>query len=130
MKKSNQKPIEHDVHLKYLCKKCGQIHWLSLKESSTKNFKIVCYCGYVFSVKRTSSIKILYSKTTKTLPSKKTATTTESIPNDLLSKAAQILVSYGFTNKEASDLISKTYSLNPTQDIASLVKQSLSILRN
>jgi hypothetical protein len=47
-----------------------------------------------------------------------------------LSKAAQILVSYGFTNKEASDLISKTYSLNPTQDIASLVKQSLSILRN
>lgn len=129
MKKSNQKPIEYDVHLKYLCKKCGQIHWLSLKESSTKNFKIVCYCGYVFSVKRTSSIKILYSKTTKTLPSKKTATT-ESIPNDLLSKAAQILVSYGFTNKEASDLISKTYSLNPTQDIALLVKQALSSLRS
>jgi hypothetical protein len=126
MKISNQKPIEYDVHLKYLCKKCSQIHWLSLKESSTKHFKVVCDCGNVFGVKRTSRIKILYSKVAKT------STTTKSppIPDSLLSQGIGVLLSYGFTKKEASELLEKTYMLHPTQDIASLVKESLSSLRN
>jgi DNA-directed RNA polymerase subunit RPC12/RpoP len=132
MKKTNQKPIEHDVHLKYLCKKCGQIHWLSLKESSTKHFKIVCDCGNIFGVKRTSRIKILYSKVSKTSTTTKSppTSTPQPIPDSLLSQGIGVLLPYGFTKKEASELLEKTYMLHPTQDIASLVKESLSSLRN
>lgn len=131
MKKTNQKPIECDAHLKYLCQKCGQSHWLSLKESSTKNFKIVCYCGYVFSVKRISRIKIVYiASSSKPKKENKPSSDKQSISDSLLSQGIKNLISYGFTTKEAEELLIKAYSLNPTQDIASLVKVTLSLLRN
>jgi hypothetical protein len=118
----NQKPIEYDIHLKYRCKKCGQDHWLSFNEASTKNFKVVCDCGKVFGVKLVKQFKLKYEqqinkKTTK-------------VPVDLLDKAVKLLVGYGFTNSEAIELISNSYLQNPNDDFASLVKQTLASIRN
>lgn len=117
-----QKPIEYDIHLKYPCKQCGQSHWLSFNEASTKNFKIVCDCGLVFGVRRVIGFKLQY----KQKEHKKSTT----IPVDLLEKAVKLLVGYGFTNTEAVDLITSSYLKNPNDDFASLVKQTLASIRN
>ena len=130
----NQKPIEYDLHLKYICQQCGQAHWLSFRESSTKQFKIVCDCGFVFGVKPTKSIKIIY-KTPKTKKETEMVKETEiekkpEIPPSLLDQAIEILISYGFTKTEASDLLKQTYSNNPLSDITLLIKHSLESLRS
>jgi len=117
-----QKPIEYDIHLKYRCKKCAQDHWLSLNEASTKNFKVVCYCGKVFGVRLVKGFKLKYEPHIN----KKIA----KIPVDLLDKSVKLLVGYGFTNTEATDLIQTSYMKNPNDDFASLVKQTLASMRN
>lgn len=123
--KTNQKPIEYDMHLKYRCpnESCEQIHWITLLEAKTINFKIVCYCGYVFKPKTISNIKIKY----KTKPIKLT-NTEQQIHQDILDKVSSILIGYGFTKSESEDLIKKSYSKNPTEDSAILVKQCLLLL--
>ena len=59
-KVQSQKPIEHDIHLKYKCPTCDQHHWLAFREAKTKNFKVVFDCNTVFKVKRISAFKIKY----------------------------------------------------------------------
>lgn len=118
----NQKPIDTDIHLKYRCKKCAQDHWLSIEEASTKNFKIVCYCGLVFGVRLVKDFRLKYEP----LETKKST----KIPVDLLEKSVKLLVGYGFTNSEAIELISNSYLQNPNDDFASLVKQTLASIRN
>lgn len=129
--KKNQKPIEYDIHLQYRCHECYNIHWLSLLETSTKNFKVVCDCGCIFKVKRTIGFKLQYvSKTTKPKLEKEKLKPKPVISNDLLSRGVQALLPYGFTKEESKDLISKAYSINPIDDITILVKNSLEILKN
>lgn len=129
--KKNQKPIECDIHLQYRCPECYNIHWLSMLETSTKNFKVVCDCGCVFRVKRTTGFKLQYaSKSSKSKPEKKESKPKPVIPNDLLSRGIQTLLPYGFTKEESKELISKAYSINPVNDITLLVKNSLEILKN
>lgn len=70
--KKLQKPIEADIHLKYRCNKCGLDHWLSYREASTKNFKVVCSCGSVFKVKRLVGFKLKYESSY--IPETKTET--------------------------------------------------------
>lgn len=119
--KKNQKPIDFDVHLKYLCQNCGQIHWLSFQESSTKNFKVVCGCGNVFKVKRTHKFQIKYYK------SDKSPSNTESEIS--FDEPISILENYGFTKTEASELITSAYNRSNIRDSLSLVKEALSSLR-
>lgn len=128
----NQKPVNYDLHLQYICQECGDIHWLSFKETSTKGFKVVCDCGNVFRVKQTSRLKIKYksAKPVKTTKKETVKTPTEEIPVDLLNKAVKILVTYGFTSTEASELLSKFYASNPVKDISLLIQQSLASLRS
>ena len=129
--KKSLKPISLDAHFKYKCpnSECTVEHWLSLNETRTKNFKVVCDCGTVFSPKRISKIKILYrttKKPPKTIESKATVETeSPKIPVELLEKSAKILSIYGFTDKEARDLLSKSYDKCQTIDIGSLVKFTL-----
>lgn len=122
----NQKPIEHDIHLRYLCQNCGQSHWLSYAEASTKKFKIVCYCGHTFGVKLVVDFKLKYSKSLK---KSKSSNIELSIPNDILLKGISQLKSYGFTDTESKDLLIKTYTSNPTDDLATLIKQTLISIR-
>jgi hypothetical protein len=59
-----QKPIDIDAHFKYKCpnKDCCNEHWLSLKEVSIANFKVVCeYCGIVFIPYRVVNICVRYA---------------------------------------------------------------------
>lgn len=133
--KKNQKPIEYDIHLKYLCPKCGQSHWLSFNESSTKNFKIVCYCKCIFKVKQTKKFKLCFNES-KSSEIKANISNIESkkvdslnISPELLDKSIKLLYSYGFTETEAKTLITQSYSLNPTNDLTILVKNTLASLK-
>ena len=133
-KKKLQKPIEHDIHLKYICKKCGLPHWLSFKEASTKNFKVVCDCGYVFGVKRILDFKLKFVQETElktnNIIHESEKTDHQTISKDLLDKAIGVLIPYGFTQKEANELIIKSYAHCPNNEITSLVKQVLESLRS
>jgi len=132
--KKNQKPIEYDIHLKYICKKCGQPHWLSFKEASTKNYKVVCDCNHIFKVKRVTGFKLKFDsiKTNNSIVKEtKPVTKTENvIPKDLLDTVVNSLVNLGFTVREAKSLVIKSYSDCPTNDIGLLVKQTLESLKN
>ncbi|NBT08685.1 MAG: hypothetical protein EBS93_07000 [Chitinophagia bacterium] len=132
--KKNQKPIEYDIHLKYICKKCGQPHWLSFKEASTKNYKIVCDCNHIFKVKRVTGFKLKYDSLKINKPvyteSKPVTKIDKSIPKDLLDTVVNSLVKLGFTVSEAKSLVTKSYSDCPTNDIGLLVKQTLESLKN
>lgn len=131
---NHQKPIEYDIHLKYICQRCGQTHWLSINEASTRKFKVVCFCGLVFGIKRVKDFKLIYhKKTPKAIETKKSKPEQKSIPvisNDLLNQTIEVLVKYGFTKTEAKNLIIKSYQNLPTDNPIELVKQTLESLRN
>ena len=123
----NQKPIELDVHLKYLCSnnKCGYCHWLSLSETKTKNFKVVCECGQIFKPKLINTIKILYNKTRTPVVNRETIVKTTTVPLDLYRKCATILTGYGFSESETLNLVTDAYITNNTSDAKVLIKYIL-----
>lgn len=134
--KRSLKPISLDAHFKYRCsnEECSIEHWLSLKETQTKNFKVVCDCGTVFSPKRISRLKILYKKSHKVKDSKPAQQAEQpvvhkealvEIPVDILDKSAKILTSYGFTDKEARQLLIDSYIKVKNNDIGTLIKFTL-----
>lgn len=128
----NQKPIDIDVHLKYLCPNtnCGYSHWLSLKETQTKNFKVVCDCGTVFLPKSIKKLKVVYCATKKIFEKKTKNVITiakedSDISQELLDKAKKTLIAYGFDAIEAESLIKDSYKQKPEQDCVKLVKNTL-----
>lgn len=131
--KKNLKPIEYDIHLKYRCDNCCQDHWLSFNEASTKNFKVVCDCGNVFKVKRPVKFKLKYEpKTFNKEPRQKPVLDKEKDNKpceELLAKSVKVLMNYGFSAKEASDLICESYQANHVDELISLVKQTLNYWR-
>ena len=135
-KKICQKPISSDVHFKYRCPSstCTYEHWLSLTETQTKNFKVVCDCGTVFKPKRIKTIQIIYSKnrlrSNKPVEIKLSENIQDpaklSIDKDLLYKATDIMIGFGFTEQEAISMIQTYYSINPDNNILTLVKNTIS----
>lgn len=133
MTKKNQKPIEIDAHFRYRCpsRKCGYDHWLSLKETQTKNFKVVCDCGKIFKPKRIQKIKLIFEKTTITKTSNQTTEqipdkpTTITVPVDIKNSCARLLIGYGFTKEETLLLIEKAYTKHPVTSGSLLVKYIL-----
>lgn len=138
MKKKNQKPIEIDAYLKYRCPylNCGQNHWLTLKESQTKKFKIVCDCGNILIPKRIDKIKIKYVDDKrniikeKSLIEAKQETIEAPIPERLLVICSKTLTDYGFTTNEAHSLLKQSYVLNPTDNPLELINNTLKIIGN
>lgn len=131
----HQKPIDHDVHLKYLCNKCGSIHWLSFKEASTDQFKIVCDCDNIFTVRRVSGFKIKYfdQENKPKIQKEKLESspkTSKQIPEFLLAQTIKALIPYGFTSAEAREIIVKSYNEQPNDNPLLLVKQTLASLRS
>lgn len=130
----NQKPISLDVHLRYRCPNsdCGYEHWLSLLETQTKNFKVVCECGTVFKPKLIEKIKVVYDRT-KQKESKKEKNVEKTIPqinNSLINQAVPSLIDLGFTKLEAIDLLQKAYIKQPIDDLSLLIKNTLLEIRN
>lgn len=129
----NQKPISLDVHLKYRCPNndCGYEHWLSLLETQTKNFKVVCDCGMVFKPKTIDKIKVLYKKKlTKNQASKSIETASDNIDINMLKIATRSLVDLGFSQQEATNLLEKAYAKQPTNDLSLLIKNTLLEIKN
>lgn len=120
-KTKNQKPIDFDCHLKYRCPNdnCGYFHWLSLKETQTKNFKIVCDCGTIFRPKQVSKFKLLYRS------SENKKTKCESLPSETKEKCINTLIGYGFDHTEAELLINKSFEVCKTIDVAILIKHAI-----
>lgn len=142
LKTKNQKPIETDAHFKYRCPNCGWDHWISLKESQTKNFKIVCDCDTIFKPKRIKNITIEYYKKSKQVVNKTETTKsqpqeseqkvlekpTQSIDKSILDKCLKLLTQYGFTNSEAKTLILSAYDRLQVNDIGILIKNVLEFI--
>jgi len=131
-KQKSQKPIEIDAHFKYRCPQsnCGFDHWLSLKESQTKGFKVVCDCGYVFKPKRISKIKIIYANIqsapkTEKPPEPEKVIEKPKIPVDFKNTCVKLLVSYGFTKDESVSLCEKAFEKNPVTSSGLLIKYIL-----
>lgn len=123
----NKKPIELDVHCKYICDICDTKHWLSLLETQTKNYRLVCSCGSIIRPKRIKTVKVLYAK--KKNSSKKStavnAVNSNTISSDLLNKAVATLSTYGYDRTEAAELAEKCFQLDPTQNFGKLIKSIL-----
>jgi len=118
------KPIDIDLHLKYICPHCHSICWLSLKETQIPKFIVVCdVCNESFKVKTIDKVSIKYKTKQESKKTTKNIVLDESIKN----KSIDALVNYGFTQKEASELIQETFDVFKSNDIGTLVKESLKL---
>lgn len=136
----NQKPTDIDAHFKYKCPnpKCHCDIWLSLKETQTKNFKVVCdSCDTIFKPKRIKNIKINYQKKSKIISSpilmeteKQELKPQPQISERLLTLCSKTLMDYGFTKEESYDLLRQNYILNPTEQPFELIQNTLKTLGN
>lgn len=130
----NLKPIDQDLHLKYICpnNKCGYAHWLSLQETQIKAFKVVCTCGQVFSPKRISRTKIVYKKLRVSKKQETQKPTNHQLNKtiDFEQKCAKILESYGFSKSECKLLITKAQTEYNFDNPSSLLKHILLNLPN
>jgi hypothetical protein len=136
IKNKRLKPIDQDVHLKYRCPKCSVDHWLSIRETQTKGFRIVCDCGEILKVKLVEKIEIIYQQTTKKeIPPlvavepqpqiEPVIEKIETIPLDLLSQCATVLLGYGFDISESEKLLVSTFNEKPIYTCVDLIKQAL-----
>lgn len=132
--KKNLKPIEYDLHFKYLCPNpsCCFPHWLSLRETQTKNFKVVCVCDTIFGVKKIDRIKIRYAEKNKPAePVQPSPPLPQKNSVSYVDKAICLLKTYGFDHSEASDMVKKCVSDFPDiVDHVTLVKHSLFLVKN
>lgn len=129
----NQKPSSLDIHLRYRCpnEQCYGEHWLTLLETQTKDFKVVCDCGTIFKPKRIKTVKLVYLKEKKKDDTKiEEANTLKDKDISIIKKAIPGMVSFGFTEKESEDMLTKTYTKIPTEDISLLIKNTLLEVRN
>jgi Tat protein secretion system quality control protein TatD with DNase activity len=128
MKKKNLKPIDIDCHLKYRCPNndCRNEHWITLKESKTKNFIVVCDCGSTFKVKTVKKFKLIYNCIEIKPAEGSEEDKNDKIPVELLDKCAKMMVGLGFTINESKTLLSNFYDTNKIDDPISLVKNTIS----
>lgn len=110
------KPVDTDIHFKYICpnSECLDVHWLSLKESQTSHFRIVCDCGEIFTPRRIENISINYVKPQKNK--------TVSLNFD---DAINTLIKFGFSSSESKKMIEEEYNKTGETNQASLVKYVL-----
>ena len=133
-KHKSLKPIELDAQFKYRCPnpQCGSEHWLFLNQTRVKGFKIVCDCNIVYSVKRIKNIKPIYPKkkiqpVVEQQPEPEQTVEINTETTDHLNKAYKILEHYGFSHKEAVELVNKVHDITECNDPLILVKDSLRI---
>lgn len=132
LKKKNQKPIDIDVSLKYTCPNsdCKFDHWLFLREAQTKNFKVVCECGTIFKPKRIQNIEIVYThkeSVEKPVDKPKASGKIGEYP-EFISRAINMMISLGYSKKDAQDNIILIYETEKIIDPATLVKKAISHL--
>ncbi len=119
-KTKNLKPIEIDAHIRYVCpdNDCGFDHWISLKESQTKNFIIVCDCGLKIKPKTVKTIKIIYRE-------QQNKPKIKEISQEILDKCIKIMFDFGFTEIESEPLVRESYNKFGIDDPLELVKKTI-----
>lgn len=132
IKTQSLKPISLDAQFKYKCinKDCESEHWLFLNHVQVKGFKIVCDCGNVYKIRQIEKVKIKYLQKIKKpiTESNKSSEIVTKVEPEYLKKAYKILENYGFSNKEAIELINKVSNTNKSDNPLLLVKDALKIL--
>lgn len=122
-------PSGADVYLKYVCPNgdCLDVQWVTLKESQTKNYRIVCdCCGKVYRPKRVKSFSLQYYEDKKAEYTTSTTKENKTKPDlRFLEDAKKTLISFGFDKEEASDMINSEYAKSKSTNPATLVKNSL-----
>jgi hypothetical protein len=101
-----------------------------LNQVQVKGFKLVCDCGNIYKIRQITNIKTQYSKKTTKKPrteSNKSSEIVTKVEPEYLKKAYKILENYGFSNKEAVDLVNKVYDLTNQNNPLLLVKDALKI---
>ena len=125
MKTKYHEPSGADVYLKYVCPNgdCLDVQWVTLRESQTKNYKIVCdCCGNVYRPKRVKNISVQFFDE----PQKPPPSETLSQPDlRFLKEAKKTLEAFGFTKIEAEEMIEAEYHKSKINNPATLVKNAL-----
>ena len=119
-------PSGANVYLKYICPNgdCLDVQWVTLKESQTKNYRIVCdCCGKVYRPKRIKNVLFeFYDEQIKKTQNKE-KTQTENF--DFLQDAKATLIKFGFTKDEADNMIENEFKKSGSNNPATLVKNAL-----
>lgn len=132
----NLKPISVDAQFKYRCinPDCGSEHWLFLNQVKVKGFKLACDCGAVYKIRQIEKIRIRYVKKPQKPQESQSYCSTQlnsaSAPKaqpEYIKKAYKILENYGFSNKEAIELVNKAYDLTKCDNPLLLVKDAIKI---
>ena len=119
------KPVEYDIHIKYICPNCSGEHWVSDKEAKYEKFIIVCSCGDILKPKIIESIRFKYRKRKHKQTPIITTETSSEILEDIIKKCSDALVTYGFELKEAEERIRQAYNETNSKDYIFLVKHAL-----
>ena len=122
--KNKIKPVNYDLYLEYHCPDCGISHWLTLRESQTKGFKVVCVCDCVFGVKRINDIYIKYARKKSDIkPEAKDNSTKDLLDKDnLYRKCIATLSQYSFSEEEIGDIVKNTIDSDESSAIVDIVK--------
>lgn len=121
----NLRPTELNIHCKYTCPICSIDHWLSLEETKTKGFVIVCDCNSLLRPKQIKSVDICYQAKSFTHHEEKVVE--DSVLADL-AQCVKILIGYGFKPSEAKSIVKEASIKNPEFDTASLIKNILATI--
>lgn len=131
-KTKNVKPYDFDLELIYKCLNCNLEHWLSLQQTQVKGFKVVCDCGSIFQVKPIKAIEIIFEETiaVECVETKETSLNEpetkspveKDVPEHMLNQCVPILKNYGFTDKEAKELIYSAYQVDQTENVKDFIK--------
>lgn len=114
-------PVDIDSYYKYVCPSCECSHWISHKEASTDEFKIVCDCDIVIIPKQIQNIQIVYKKESPQTSNQKDL----ELPDNIKDSAIMHLVKYGFNNQEALLMIDSAFRKSKSQEISVLIKLAL-----
>ena len=129
---ANLEPVEADIHLKYICPSCDSEHWLSYKETKIQDFKVFCeICENILIPKPVKSITVNFIEQNqqKKEEQKKEEEEKQTVTDlDFISEAENVLIGFGFTKREAKEMIALEYKKTGEKNPAKLVKFSLDLL--
>lgn len=137
----NLEPVEADINLKYKCPSCGSEHWLSHKETKIHDFKVFCeICENILTPKPVKSITVNFIEQQQKQQENKQQQRKEEQKEeeeeekqtvsdlDFISEAENALIGFGFTKREAKEMIALEYKKTGEKNPAKLVKFSLDLL--
>lgn len=120
-----QKPIQIEASLKYICESCQASHWLFLREAQTENFKVVCECGSIFIPQQIHSLNIQYTNTNNEKCINDTTEYSHKLDESTVNDCIKTLCSLGYDKAEATGLVAIAYKELNSNDSTKIIKYIL-----